>query len=231
MSSQFDRTIALLGEEAVKRLSHARVLVLGIGGVGGYVCEGLARAGVGALHIVDKDTVDITNLNRQIIALHSTVGRPKVEVMAERLAQINPQMQVTVSQMLYLPERAGEFDFRAYDYIVDAVDNVTAKIDIICRAREAGVPVISSMGTGNKLDPTRFTVADISKTTVCPLAKAVRRALRERGIERGVKVVYSTEEPKKTGMRTPASVSFVPPVAGLIIAGEVIKTLAGIAAE
>lgn len=224
---QFQRTRMLLGSEAVDRLQQARVLIFGLGGVGGFTCEALARAGVGFMHIVDKDVVDITNLNRQIIATHDTVGRAKTEVMKERLLSINPAMNIEASQCFYLPERAGDFDFSAYDYVVDAIDNVTAKVDIICQARKAGTPVISSMGTGNKLDPTRFEIADISRTSVCPLAKSVRKALRDRRVTDGVKVLFSKEPPARTGLRTPASVSFVPSVAGLIIAGEVIKDLTG----
>lgn len=221
---QFQRTRTLIGDKAMKRLGEARVLVFGIGGVGGYVCEALARAGVGRLHLVDKDVVDITNLNRQIIATHDTIGRPKVMVMAERIKTINPAAQVETSECFYLPERAKEFDFSSYNYVVDAVDNVTAKLDIITQAKGAGTPVISSMGTGNKLDPAGFQVADIHETSMCPLAKVIRKELRARGIT-DVKVVYSKEEPLSTGQRTPASISFVPPVAGLIMAGEVVKDL------
>ena len=214
----------LIGQENLDKLAAAKVLVFGVGGVGGYVCEALCRAGVGQIDIVDKDVVDVTNINRQIIATHETVGRPKVEVCRERTLSINPDVKVEARQCFYLPERASEFDFGAYDYVVDAVDNVTAKIDIICNARAAGVPVISSMGTGNKLDPTMFKIADIEKTKVCPLAKAVRKELRKRGVS-GVKVLYSEEEPRKPlsdDTRTPASISFVPSAAGLIIAGRVI---------
>lgn len=221
---QFQRTRRLIGEDAMAKLAAARVLVFGVGGVGGYVCEALARAGVGRIDIVDKDVVDITNINRQIIATHQTVGQPKVEACKDRMLSINPELIVEARQCFYLPEKAEEFDFADYDYIVDAVDNVTAKIDIICRAKEAGTSVISSMGTGNKLDPTAFRVTDIEKTKVCPLAKVVRKELRQRGVK-GVKVLYSEEEPVNTGMRTPASISFVPSAAGLIIAGEVIKDL------
>lgn len=221
---QFQRTRRLIGDDAMARLAAARVLVFGVGGVGGYVCEALARAGVGRIDIVDKDVVDITNINRQIIATYATVGQPKVEVCKDRMLSINPELVVEARQCFYLPEKAEEFDFADYDYIVDAVDNVTAKIDIICRAKAAGTSVISSMGTGNKLDPTAFKVTDIEKTKVCPLAKVVRKELRQRGV-RGVKVLYSEEEPVNTGMRTPASISFVPSAAGLIIAGEVIKDL------
>ena len=224
MNDQFQRTRMLIGQENLDKLAAAKVLVFGVGGVGGYVCEALCRGGVGRIDIVDKDVVDVTNINRQIIATHETVGRPKVEVCRERMLSINPDVKVDARQCFYLPERAGEFDFGAYDYVVDAVDNVTAKIDIICNARAAGVPVISSMGTGNKLDPTMFKIADIEKTKVCPLAKAVRKELRKRGVS-GVKVLYSEEEPIKPlsdDTRTPASISFVPSAAGLIIAGRVI---------
>ena len=224
MNDQFQRTRMLIGQEDLDKLAAAKVLVFGVGGVGGYVCEALCRGGVGRIDIVDKDVVDVTNINRQIIATHETVGRPKVEVCRERMLSINPDVKVDARQCFYLPERAGEFDFGAYDYVVDAVDNVTAKIDIICNARAAGVPVISSMGTGNKLDPTMFKIADIEKTKVCPLAKVVRKELRKRGVF-GVKVLYSEEEPRKPlsdDTRTPASISFVPSAAGLIIAGRVI---------
>ena len=217
----------LIGQEKLDRLAGAKVLVFGVGGVGGYVCEALCRGGVGRIDIVDKDVVDVTNINRQIIATHGTVGRPKVEVCRERMLSINPDVKVDARQCFYLPERASEFDFGAYDYVVDAVDNVTAKIDIICNARAAGVPVISSMGTGNKLDPTMFKIADIKDTKVCPLAKAVRKELRKRGVS-GVKVLYSEEEPRKPlsdDTRTPASISFVPSAAGLIIAGRVISDI------
>ena len=224
---QFQRTRQLLGSEEVDRLQEASVLLFGIGGVGGFTCEALARAGVGRIHIIDKDVVDVTNINRQIIATHDTVGRPKVDVMEERLLSINPDIQVEATECFYLPDRAAEFDFGAYDYVIDAIDNVSAKLSIICEAKAAGTPVISSMGTGNKLDPTRFEIADIHKTSVCPLAKVIRKGLKDRGIK-DVKVLYSREEPVQTGLRTPASVSFVPSVAGLIIAGEVIKDLAGV---
>ena len=224
---QYTRTRMLLGSEEVDRLQNASVLLFGVGGVGGFTCEALARAGVGRIHIVDKDVVDITNINRQIIATHDTGGRPKVEVMKERILSINPAAAVEATECFYLPDRAAEFDFGAYDYVIDAIDNVSAKLSIICEAKAAGTPVISSMGTGNKLDPTRFEIADIHKTSVCPLAKVIRKGLKDRGIK-DVKVLYSREEPVRTGLRTPASVSFVPSVAGLIIAGEVIKDLAGV---
>lgn len=221
---RFQRTRMLIGDEAVQALGRAKVLVFGVGGVGGYVCEALARAGVGRIDVVDKDVVDITNINRQIIATTETIGMPKVDVCRARLQTINPAVECEARKCFYLPETSDSFDFKKYDYIVDAVDNVTAKIDIICKAKEAETPVISSMGTGNKLDPTAFRIADIEKTKVCPLAKVVRKELRNRGV-RGVKVLYSEEEPLKSGNRTPASISFVPSCAGLIIAGEVIKDL------
>lgn len=221
---RFQRTRMLIGDEAVQALGRAKVLVFGVGGVGGYVCDALARAGVGRIDVVDKDVVDITNINRQIIATTDTIGMPKVDVCRVRLQAINPAVECEARKCFYLPETSDSFDFKKYDYIVDAVDNVTAKIDIICKAKEAETPVISSMGTGNKLDPTAFRIADIEKTKVCPLAKVVRKELRNRGV-RGVKVLYSEEEPLKSGNRTPASISFVPSCAGLIIAGEVIKDL------
>ena len=227
------RTEWLLGKEAMRRLAGSRVAVFGVGGVGGYVVEALARSGVGALDICDKDRVDITNLNRQIIALHSTVGRMKVEVAAERIRDIAPECHVVQHPVFYLPDTADRFDFTEYDYVVDAVDTVTAKLSLIQRAKEAGVPIISSMGAGNKLDPASFRVADIYATSVCPLAKVMRRECRKRGI-RSLKVVYSTEEalvPEEntagdgSGRSTPGSVAFVPAVAGLIIAGEVVRDI------
>ena len=224
IDDRFQRTRMLIGEEALMGLMGAKILVFGVGGVGGYVCEALARAGVGRIDVVDKDVVDITNINRQIIATTDTVGLPKVEVCKARMESINPEIRCEAKKLFFLPENSEEFDFAKYDYIVDAVDNVTAKIEIICKAKAAEVPVISSMGTGNKLDPAAFRIADIEKTKVCPLAKVVRKELRNRGV-RGVKVLYSEEEPRKSGNRTPASISFVPSVAGLMIAGEVIKDL------
>ena len=224
IDDRFQRTRMLIGEEALMGLMGAKILVFGVGGVGGYVCEALARAGVGRIDVVDKDVVDITNINRQIIATTDTVGLPKVEVCKARMESINPEIRCEAKKLFFLPENSEEFDFAKYDYIVDAVDNVTAKIEIICKAKAAKVPVISSMGTGNKLDPAAFRIADIEKTKVCPLAKVVRKELRNRGV-RGVKVLYSEEEPRKSGNRTPASISFVPSAAGLMIAGEVIKDL------
>lgn len=234
MQEMFTRTAMLLGEEAIEKLKAARVAVFGIGGVGGYVTEALVRAGVGALDLIDNDVVCESNLNRQIIATRSALGRAKTEVMAERIRDINPQCEVRIYNCFYLPENSAGFDFSQYDYVVDAIDTVTGKIQLVMQATEAGVPIISSMGTGNKLNPTQLEVADIYKTSVCPLAKVMRRELKVRGIER-LKVVYSKEEPlKPTALieeeetvrrATPGSVSFVPSVAGLIIASEVIKDL------
>lgn len=226
MTEMFSRTKMLLGEKAVELLQTKKVLVFGIGGVGGYVVEALVRSGVENFVLVDNDEVCESNLNRQIIATLDTIGKDKVDVMEERILSINPKAVVEKRKCFYLPENAADFDFTRYDYIVDAVDTVTAKIDIIVRAAEAKVPVISAMGAGNKLDPTRFEVADIYKTSVCPLAKVMRHELKKRGVKK-CKVVYSKEEPVKSanGERLPGSVAFVPSVAGLIIAGEVIKDL------
>lgn len=218
MPDQFERTERIIGGEALAKLRQAKILLFGVGGVGSYVAEGLARAGIGSLTLVDRDVVDITNLNRQLPALHSTIGRSKVEVMAERIRDINPDCEVEERKIFFLPET--DFDFAHYDYVVDAVDTVTAKLEIIARAKAAGVPVISSMGTGNKLDPQMFRIVDITETKICPLAKVMRRELKKRGISE-VKVLYSEEEPKSVG----GSISFVPSVAGLIIAGEVVKEL------
>ena len=224
---QFSRTAMLIGTKALEKLASSRVAIFGIGGVGSYVVEALARSGVGAFDIVDNDTVNITNINRQIIATHDTIGKLKVDVAKKRILSINPKAEVSACNVFYLPENADKFDFSQYDYIIDAVDTVTAKIDIIVKAKENNIPVISSMGTGNKLDPTKFKVADIYETSVCPLARVMRRELKRRGID-SLKVLYSEEEPKTTPQsedRTPSSISFVPSVAGLIIAGEVIKDL------
>ena len=237
MENQFERTELLLGTEAIERLRNCRVAVFGVGGVGGYVTEALARSGVGAFELVDRDVVSVSNLNRQIIATWKTIGRDKTEVMAERIADINPQAQVTLHKCFFLPETADRFDFSAYDYVVDAVDTVTAKIEIILRAQQAGVPVISSMGAGNKLDPSKFEVADIYKTSVDPLARVMRRELKKRGV-RKLKVVYSKEEPMKPLGRVeadpeagrkdvPGSSAFTPSAAGLLIASEVVKDLIG----
>lgn len=214
----------------MERLSSSRVAVFGIGGVGGFTVEALARSGVGAIDLIDHDKVCLTNINRQIIATHKTVGKYKVDAAAERILEINPDCKVTAHKIFYMPDTQDGFDFSPFNYIVDAIDTVTGKLLIAENAVECGVPVISCMGAGNKLDPTAFEVADIFETSVCPLAKVMRRELKKRGIER-LKVVYSKEEPKKpvaTEPRVPASNAFVPSVAGLIIAGEVIKDLTGV---
>jgi tRNA A37 threonylcarbamoyladenosine dehydratase len=248
MLNQFSRTQLLLGKEAMEKLSQSRVAVFGIGGVGGYVCEALVRSGVGAFDLIDDDKVCLTNLNRQIIATRKTVGRYKTEVMKERILEINPEADVRIHQCFFLPENEKDFDFNEYDYIVDAVDTVTAKISLVMNAKEHDVPIISSMGAGNKLDGSQFKVADIYQTKVCPLAKVMRRELKKRGVKK-LKVVYSEEKPtrpiedmaiscrnhcicppgaahKCTERRDiPGSLAFVPPVAGLIIAGEVVKDL------
>lgn len=224
MDGQYVRTEMVIGKYGVEKLRSTAVMVLGIGGVGSYTAEALARAGIGKLTLVDKDTVDVTNINRQLPALHSTVGRAKVEVMAERIADIDPNCDVAAEQCFFLPETAEQFDFRRYDYVVDAIDNVTGKLAIIEKAAAEGVPVISSMGTGNKLDPSMFRIATIEETRVCPLARVMRKELRARGIE-GVKVLYSEEPPVKGGGSVPGSISFVPSVAGLMIAGEVIRDI------
>ncbi len=271
MTGQFARTQLLLGEAAMERLRRSRVAVFGIGGVGGHVCEALARSGIGAFDLVDDDRVSLTNLNRQIIATTSTIGRCKVDVMRERILDINPEAEVRVHQCFFLPENAASFPFEEYDYVIDAVDTVTAKLALVMRAKETGIPIISSMGAGNKLDATAFRVADIYDTKVCPLAKVMRRELKKRGVE-SLKVVYSEEapislngniSPNGNAMETlrddkadtsnrdrnrdsesgespadapnrdarrrsiPGSVAFVPSVAGLIIAGEVVKDLSG----
>lgn len=222
MSDRFTRTEPVIGKEGLDRLWNSRVAVFGIGGVGGYAVEALVRAGVGTIDIIDKDQVDVTNINRQIIATQKTVGMDKVQVMKERIADIDPKVTVNARKCFFLPET--EWDFSGYDYVIDAIDTVKAKIELVVRAREAGVPVISSMGTGNKMDPAQFEVTTIDRTSVCPLARIMRKELKKRGIT-DLQVVYSREEPIKRGERTPASISFVPPVAGMILAGEVIKNL------
>lgn len=248
MLTQFSRTELLLGKEAMEQLSKARVAVFGVGGVGGYACEALVRSGIGAFDLIDDDKVCLTNLNRQIIATRKTVGKYKTDVMKERMLEINPDVDVAIHKCFFLPENADEFPFEEYDYIIDAVDTVTAKIELVMKAQEKNVPIISSMGAGNKLDASMFQVADIYKTKVCPLAKVMRRELKKRGVKK-LKVVYSEEKPTRPiedmaiSCRTncicppgakhkcterrdiPGSVAFVPPVAGLIIAGEVIKDL------
>ena len=223
MKEQFCRTAQLLGNENVEKLFDKHVIVFGVGGVGGYVVEALARSGVGKISIVDNDVVNDSNINRQIIALHSTVGMQKVEVLKNRILDINPECQVFVYNQFFLPENSKDFDFSIYDYVVDAVDTVTAKLEIIKKSKESNVPVISSMGTGNKLNPMGFKVSDISKTKVCPLARVMRNELKKRGISK-VKCVYSEENPV-IQTQTPASVAFVPSVAGLLIASEVVKDL------
>ena len=248
MLNQFSRTELLLGKEAMDKLQNSRVAVFGIGGVGGYVCEALVRSGIGAFDLIDDDKVCLTNLNRQIIATKKTVGQYKTEVMRDRILEINPKAEVIIHNCFYLPENADDFDFSEYDYVVDAVDTVTAKLELIMRAKESGTPVISSMGAGNKLDASAFRVADIYKTKVCPLARVMRYELKKRGV-RKLKVVYSDEVPtrpiedmsiscqtncicppgaahKCTERRDiPGSTAFVPSVAGLLIAGEVVKDL------
>ncbi|MGN0328584.1 MAG: ThiF family adenylyltransferase [Lachnospira sp.] len=248
MLNQFSRTEILLGNEAMEKLRKSRVAVFGIGGVGGYVCEALARSGVYKFDLIDDDKVCLTNINRQIIATRKTIGKYKVDVMKERILDINSEAEVRVYKCFFLPENANEFPFQEYDYIVDAVDTVTAKISIVMKAQELNIPVISSMGAGNKLDPSQFKVADIYKTKVCPLAKVMRRELKKRGVKK-LKVVYSEEQPVKpienmeVSCRTncvcppgaehkcterraiPGSTAFVPSVAGLIIAGEIVKDL------
>lgn len=223
MKEQFCRTAQLLGNENVEKLFDKHVIVFGVGGVGGYVVEALARSGVGKISIVDNDVVNESNINRQIIALHSTIGKQKVDVLKNRILDINPECQVFVHNQFFLPENSKDFDFSIYDYVVDAVDTVTAKLEIIKKSKESNVPVISSMGTGNKLNPMGFKVSDISKTKVCPLARVMRNELKKRGISK-VKCVYSEENPV-IQTQTPASVAFVPSVAGLLIASEVIKDL------
>ena len=224
----YARTARLLGEAGMERLKNAHVLVFGLGGVGSYIVEALARSGIGALTLVDADVVDVTNINRQLVADISTVGADKVEVAKNRVLAVNPACRVTVKKMLYLPEKSGEFDFSSYDYIADAIDNVSAKISLAVEADRAGTPLIAAMGTGNKLHPEMLEIADISKTSVCPLARVMRTELRKRGINH-LKVVYSKEEPIKgaDGERIIGSVAFVPSVAGLMMAGEMIRGIAG----
>ena len=234
--NQFERTELLLGEEGMARLARARVAVFGVGGVGAYAAEGLARSGIGALELIDSDRVNLSNLNRQLIALHSTLGQYKADVLAARLRDINPALQVTPRKLFYLPETADQVDLSAFDYIVDAIDTVTAKLELAVRATRLGVPIISAMGTGNKLDPTRLTVTDIYSTSVCPLARIMRRELKRRGVP-ALKVVYSTEPPIRASAPaepapgvprrdTPGSTAFVPPTAGMIIASEIVRAIA-----
>ncbi len=220
------RTELLIGREGIMRLKRARVAVFGLGGVGSFVTEALTRSGIGHLDLIDNDTVALSNLNRQIIATRETIGKKKTEVMKERVLSVFSDTNVTTHDVFYLPETADAFDFSQYDYVVDAIDTVSGKIALIMQAAQAKIPIISSMGAGNKLDPTAFEVDDLFKTSVCPLAKVMRRELKSRGI-RHMKVVYSKEEAIKNGTRVPGSIAFVPSVAGLIIAGEVIKDLTG----
>ena len=233
----FSRTELLLGSDAMQKLNNAKVAVFGLGGVGGYVVEALARSGVGALELVDHDTISITNINRQLLAAHSTIGQSKAEAAKKRVLDVNPEIQVTVRECFFGPDTADSFDFKNYSYVVDAIDTVTGKLALVQTAQAAGVPIISSMGTGNKLDPTKFQVADITKTSVCPLARIMRKECAKRGIKH-LKVLFSTEDPLSPGLpdseelpegrrALPGSVAFVPSVAGLIIAGEVIKDLIG----
>ena len=239
MMNPYSRTEFLLGKAAMDKLKNAKVAVFGLGGVGGYVVEALSRSGIGALDLVDHDTISQTNINRQILATADTVGMDKVSAAVSRVKAINPEIRVNGRKTFYLPETAGEFDFTEYDYVVDAIDTVTGKLMLVQAAKEAGTPIISSMGTGNKLDPTAFRIGDISETTVCPLARIIRKECKKRGIRR-LKVVYSTEDPIKTTLPAddpawaelpegrnalPGSVCFVPAVAGMIIAGEVIKDI------
>lgn len=228
----FSRTQLLIGEDGIERLRRARVAIFGVGGVGGYVCEALVRSGIGSFDLVDNDTVSLTNLNRQIIALRSTLGQAKTEVMRKRMLDINPQADIRIHNCFFLPENAADFPFSEYDYVVDAVDTVTAKIELVLQAQKHDIPVISCMGTGNKLDPSKLQVADIYDTRVCPLAKVMRHELRKRGVP-SLKVVYSEEIPitpeqsqEETAKRAvPGSTAFVPPSAGLLIASEVVRDL------
>ena len=240
MTDQYSRTRLLLGEDGLSKLRSARVAIFGLGGVGGYAAEALARSGIGQMDLIDDDEINLTNLNRQVLALHSTIGIAKVEAAKNRILDIDPTIQVRTFQTFFLPENAEEFDFSQYDYVIDAIDTVTGKLELIARAKSAGVPIISCMGTGNKLDPTGFRVADISKTSGCALARIMRKECAKRGLK-GVKVVYSQELPLETQVdprefqeaqregssrrALPGSTAFVPGVAGLIMAGEVIKDL------
>lgn len=230
-SEEESRTVRVIGTDAQEKLRASRVAVFGVGGVGGHICEALARAGVGAIDIFDRDCVSLSNINRQIIALHSTVGRPKVEVMKERILDINPHCQVTAHEVFYLPDNADEFDLTGYNFIADAIDTVSAKIELAVRATQNDIPIISAMGAGNKLSPERFCVTDIYKTNTDPLARIMRRELKARGIKK-LRVVYSDEQPipphpdsAEDGKAVPGSLSFVPSVMGLIMAGEIIKEL------
>lgn len=239
MEDAFSRMRMIYGPEAMEKLQNSRVAVFGLGGVGGYVAESLARSGIGALDLVDNDRICLSNLNRQILATHATLGRYKTDVAAERIGEIAPQCRVTAHTCFYLPETRRQFDFGAYDFVVDAIDTVTAKIDLVLACREAGTPLISAMGTGNKTDPTALRLGDLYETSVCPLARVMRKELRRRGVER-LRVLYSTEEPvrpacppeeRESASRrsVPGSTAFVPPAAGLIIASAVVNELTGFA--
>ena len=231
MNEKFIRTALIFGDEGMSRLSKSRVAVFGVGGVGGHCVQALVRAGIGTIDVFDDDVVSVTNINRQAVAMTSTIGMPKVQVIRDQALDINPDVQVNCRQMFYTPQNADEVDLSVYDYVVDAIDTVSAKVELICRCKALHVPIISAMGAGNKLDPTAFEVEDIHKTSVCPLCRVMRGQLKKRGIKKH-KVVYSREEPlrivadESAGRHAPGSVSFVPPVVGLIIAGEVIRELA-----
>lgn len=230
ISAEHSRTAALIGEDGLRRLQNARVAVFGIGGVGGHLAEALARAGVGHIHLIDRDTVSLSNINRQAVALHSTVGRPKAEVMAERIRDINPACEVESSVCFYLPENANEFDLSRYDFVADCVDTVAAKLELAVRCDAIGTPLIAAMGAGNKLHPERFRVGDISKTETDPLARVMRRELKKRGVKK-LLCVWSDEPPIPTrvmgddGRPAPASIAFTPSAMGLIMAGEIVRTL------
>lgn len=224
MENRFSRTQQIFGKENMQKLAASRIAVFGIGGVGGYTVEALARSGVGTLDLIDADKVCLTNINRQILATDKTVGRYKTDAARERILDINPDAVVNVHKVFYLPDTRKRFDFTQYDYVVDAIDTVTGKIELVLQAREAGTPIISSMGAGNKINPAMFEVADIYETSVCPLARVMRRELKKRGVKR-LKVVYSREKPREAGGRVPGSTAFVPSVAGFIIASEVIKDI------
>lgn len=222
--SMYTRTEAVIGSVAIAKLNKAKVIVFGVGGVGGYIVEALGRSGIGTIGLVDSDVVEESNINRQLVATNSTIGQTKTSIARKRLEDINPEIKVDEYPFLYLPDTADRIDLSQYDYVVDAVDNVTAKLMLVEKCKELNIPIICSMGTGNKLDPSRFEVSDIYKTSVCPLAKVMRTECKKRGIKK-LKVVYSKEEPVKTGSRTPGSMPFVPGAAGLIIAGEVVKDI------
>ena len=224
MNDRFSRSYRVFGEDNMERIINSRVIVFGLGGVGGAAAEALARAGVGTLGIVDKDTVDITNINRQIIATDKTVGMNKTDALEERLVTINPDLKINKYNLFYLPETAEEIDLSEYDFVVDCIDNVTAKLELIERCEKLGIPIISSMGTGNKLHPEMLEIADINKTSVCPLARVIRRELKNRGVKK-LTVVYSKEEPVKTHTVEPGSMSFVPPVAGYLMTSYVVRTI------